>query len=96
MYFFCVPQRLDAEDLGRSTGIYPGEHLPHPGQGHRSPGRLCVPPYLVLGRPGRALLSRRGTDRLINPSMRCSTWRGNDLTKLNRDKFMLKGPTGLL
>ena len=25
-----------------------------------------------------------GTDRLINPSMRCSTWRGNDLTKLNR------------
>ena len=26
----------------------------------------------------------RSTDRLINPSMRCSTWRGNDLTKLNR------------
>ena len=26
----------------------------------------------------------RSTDRLINPSMRCSTWMGNDLTKLNR------------
>ena len=26
----------------------------------------------------------RSTDRLINPSIRCSTWRGNDLTKLNR------------
>ena len=28
--------------------------------------------------------SERMTDMLINPPMRCSTWRGNDLTKLNR------------
>ena len=25
-----------------------------------------------------------GMDRFIKPSMRCSTWKGNDLTKLNR------------
>ena len=28
-------------------------------------------------------------DRLINPSMRCSTWRGNDLTKLSRQAQLL-------
>ena len=28
-------------------------------------------------------------DRLINLSMRCSTWRGNDLTKLSRQAQLL-------
>ena len=28
-------------------------------------------------------------DRLINPSIRCLTWRGNDLTKLSRQAQLL-------
>ena len=54
-FFFGV---LSALTL-RTWGDPPGGHLPHLGQGHCSPGLLCVPACLVHGRPGRASLSRR-------------------------------------
>ena len=65
--------------------LLPGEHLPRLGRGHRSPGLPSVPSHSVCSRPVLGGLHwAGGTDRLINPPMRCSTWRGNDLTKLNR------------
>ena len=39
--------------------LLPGEHLPHLGRGHRSPGLPSVPSHSVCSRPGRASLSRR-------------------------------------
>ena len=84
LFFLVFPSALTLGLRAIHQVLLPGEHLPHLGRGHRSPGLPSVPAYSVCSRPWRASLSKRGTDRLINPSMRCSTWRGNDLTKLNR------------
>ena len=79
-----VPQRLDAGDLGRPTRYCYLESIYHTWDGgtdHRA-SLVSHPIQCVAVLEG--LHWAGSTDRLINPPMRCSTWRGNDLTKLNR------------
>ena len=58
----AFPSALTLGTEGDLPGILlPGEHLPHLGRGHRSPGLPSVPSHSVYesSHPGRAPLSRR-------------------------------------
>ena len=71
------PQHHNPGDLGRSAGTRARyDILPHPEQGHQATFAL-LPANLTAVL--REQLLAGVTDRLTNPSMRCSTWRGNNL-----------------
>ena len=84
-FFLPLPGALPAPQPRGQRAIRryssPVQHLPHLDQGHQATFMLCPANHAAL--LGEQLLAG-GTDRLINPSMRCSTWRGNGLTKSNR------------